>query len=200
MLYNLPGFGVVEVWELEDLDQPGGIAWYEKSTGILLSGTFYLTGGMDSYSFEFVDTNASLTTVSGESPGTFTLSSTADNPDTDGNFDLTWTPSSGANDYSVYRSSGFITEINGSLTILADNVIVLSMALNNYPDGTYYFIIVAHNVFGDTLSNCISVTISIPEGPPAPGIRGYDSLVLLAALGVTIAIVIKKKYQKKQLK
>jgi len=35
LIYNLPGFGPVGVWELEDLTQPGGIAWYEQSTGIL---------------------------------------------------------------------------------------------------------------------------------------------------------------------
>jgi len=30
-LYDLPGFGLVDVWELEDLTLPGGFAWYEKS-------------------------------------------------------------------------------------------------------------------------------------------------------------------------
>ncbi|KKN21206.1 hypothetical protein LCGC14_0927780 [marine sediment metagenome] len=58
LIYELPGFGPVEVWELEDLTFPGGIAWYEKSTGILLNGTFfYYLGGNYSYSFAFVDTS-----------------------------------------------------------------------------------------------------------------------------------------------
>jgi len=55
LIYDLPGFGPVEVWELEDLTVPGGIAWYEKSTGILLNATFLFSGGF--YSFDFVDTN-----------------------------------------------------------------------------------------------------------------------------------------------
>jgi hypothetical protein len=50
--------------------------------------------------------------------------------------------------------------------MLADNVVVLSMALSGYSDGTYYFIIVAHNAYGDTLSNCISVTVLISEATP----------------------------------
>ena len=162
LVYDLPGFGPVEVWELEDLTQPGGIAWYEKSTGILLNGTFYYSGG--NYTFDFVDTNADLY-ILGENPGNFVLSSNAGDPDPDGNFDLTWTVSSGATNYSVYRYSSYITEINGSLTLLADEITDLSMALSSYTDGIYYFIAVAHNNFGDTLSNCISVSVEIPLLP-----------------------------------
>ncbi|NVM30405.1 MAG: S8 family serine peptidase, partial [Candidatus Helarchaeota archaeon] len=54
LVYFLPGFGPLEVWVLEDLTTPG-VAWYEKSTGILLNGTFYDSGGF--YTFDFVDTN-----------------------------------------------------------------------------------------------------------------------------------------------
>jgi hypothetical protein len=166
LIYNLPGFGPVEVWELEDLDQPGGIAQYEKSTGILLNGMFFFSGGANNYTFDFVDTNAALNIVELPLPGAFTLSSNAGNPDTDGNFDLIWTASSGADNYTIYRSSSRITKINGSLTLLVDEISTLSMALSGYADGTYYFIVVAHNNAGDTLSNCISVTISKQEVPP----------------------------------
>ncbi|MFW9877903.1 MAG: GPI anchored serine-threonine rich family protein, partial [Candidatus Thorarchaeota archaeon] len=58
LIYDLPGFGLVEVWELEDLTLPGGIAWYEKSTGILLNGTFPYYDGLYNYSFNLLDTNA----------------------------------------------------------------------------------------------------------------------------------------------
>ncbi|MFX1496914.1 MAG: ABC transporter substrate-binding protein [Promethearchaeota archaeon] len=191
LIYNLPGFGPVDVWELEDLTQPGGLAWYEKSTGILLSGTFFFGGGVGNYTFDFVDTNTNLAVVESQPPGNFTLSSNAGSPDTDGNFDLVWTASSGADDYSIYRSSSFITTITGSLTLLADDISALSMALSGYADGTYYFIVVAHNSMGDTLSNCISVTVS------KPGIPGYNVMVISAVLGITVALIIKKKYRMK---
>jgi subtilase family serine protease len=53
----LPYFGTKDVWVLEDLTSPGGIAWYEKSTGILLNGTV-LFGGSITFKWEFVFTNA----------------------------------------------------------------------------------------------------------------------------------------------
>ncbi len=60
LVYDLPGFGLVGVWILEDLTVAGGIAWYEKSTGILLNGTF-LAGPLNNYTFDFVDTNVIFT-------------------------------------------------------------------------------------------------------------------------------------------
>ena len=269
----------MEVWELEDLSGYGGLAWYEKSTGILLNGT------IGSYSFDFIDTNAplnivfkvssnagdpdidgnfnlvwtpypgannysvyeyssyitevngSLTSLATEisdlslaldgytdgtyyfivvahkdegdifsncikitveivlPPGDFTLSSNAGSPDADGNFVLTWTASSGAETYTVYQGANYITEINGSLTIKADNIIVLNMALSSYADGTYYFIVVAHNSEGDTLSNCISVTVEKPVSPP--GIPGYNGLLIIAVIGVSIALIANKIHKKR---
>ena len=164
LVYDLPGFGPVGIWELEDLTQPGGIAWYEKSTGILLNGTFFYLAGAYNYTLDFVDTNAMLTIIDA-SPGDFTLSSNAGEPDDNGIFDLTWTAASLANNYSVYRSSSFITEIDGSLTLLADEITDLTLALTGYEDGTYYFIVVAHNNHGDTLSNCIEVNVELPAPP-----------------------------------
>jgi hypothetical protein len=278
LIIELPGFGPVEVWELEDLTVPGVSALYEKSTGILLNANFGYTvnfvdtnaafnivfmvtsnaGDPDTdgnfnlmwtpspgannysvyeYSSYITEINGSLTSLATEisylslalngytdgtyyfivvahknegdilsncikitveivpPPGDFTLSSTADSPDKDGNFGLTWTASSGADSYTVYQSANNITEISGKIIIKANNITVLSIALNDYTDGTYYFIVVAHNARGDTLSNCISVTVLKPE--VNQGIPGYDDMILVAALGVTIAIVIKKKYQKK---
>jgi WD40 repeat protein len=96
-------------------------------------------------------------------PYPFTLSTDANDFDIDGIFFLNWTVSSGATNYSVYRYSSYINEINGSLTLLADEITDLSLYLSGYLDGPYYFIVVARNDYGETLSNCIMV-----EGlPPA---------------------------------
>ena len=61
LIYDLPGYGLLEVWVLIDTDGFGGIAWYEKSTGILLNGTFVYSGGAANYSFVFNDTNVQFT-------------------------------------------------------------------------------------------------------------------------------------------
>ena len=141
-----------------------------------------------------------ITVVVDLTPGDLTSSSNAGNPDNDGTFDLTWTASSRANNYSIYRHSSYITDINGSLTLLAGEITDLSLELSGYTNGTYYFIVVAHNDYGDTLSNCISVTVlkegilpKIPDNIP-PKIPGYDLALVIAVLGVTITFLIKKKY------
>ena len=123
-------------------------------------------------------------------PRAFTLFSNAGNPDTDGEFILTWDKSDGANNYSVYLHLNFITEINGSLTLLAAEISDFNLELSGYAEGVYYFIVVAHNEYGDTLSNCISIIV-IEENTP-PVILGYDLVFLIWILGVTLAYLIKK--------
>jgi hypothetical protein len=67
--YNLPGFGTVDVWVLEDLTVAEGIALYEKSTGILLNGTFFFFGGSYNYTLELFNTNASFKIKAERIPG-----------------------------------------------------------------------------------------------------------------------------------
>ncbi|MFX1597007.1 MAG: hypothetical protein ACFFBK_13195, partial [Promethearchaeota archaeon] len=134
-------------------------------------------------------------------PGSFTLDSNAGTPDDDGNFTLTWDAADNAVSYSVYEYSGYITVINGTLTRLADHITDLSLALTGYSNGTYYFIVVAHNAVGDTLSNCIVVTVEIPPEAPEEGegggiISGYP-LYLLLTLFIVITSILIKKHRKK---
>jgi len=95
------------------------------------------------------------------SPESFTLSSTAEKPDDDGAFILNWTASNGANNYSVYSYTSYIIEINSSLTLLASEISSNTLNLSGYLDGTYYFIIVAHNKYDNTSSNCIKIEVEI---------------------------------------
>jgi len=61
LIYDLPSFGLIEVWVLNDTDSTGGNAWYEKSTGILLNGTFIPSDPTLNYTFTFNDTNVEFT-------------------------------------------------------------------------------------------------------------------------------------------
>ncbi|MFW9872918.1 MAG: Ser-Thr-rich GPI-anchored membrane family protein [Candidatus Thorarchaeota archaeon] len=61
LTYELSGYGLVDVWILQDLADPTAVAWYEKSTGILLNGTFYYSGGNNYLIFDFIDTNVAFT-------------------------------------------------------------------------------------------------------------------------------------------
>lgn len=58
--YNLPEFGTIDVWQLEDFTYPGGIALYEKSTGFLIKGFFAMDPTFN-YTLEFVTTNLVFT-------------------------------------------------------------------------------------------------------------------------------------------
>ncbi len=94
-------------------------------------------------------------------PGAFVLSSNAGNPDEDGTFKLTWAASDAAKNYTIYVSSSFITKIDGNVTKV-DNTTLLSYDLTK-TDGTYYYIVVAFNDYGNSTSNCIKVVVLIPE-------------------------------------
>ena len=62
-IVDLPGFGLADVWVLADLTTPGGFAWYEKGSGILIRGHFDYYGGYYDYNFEFAATNADMTLI-----------------------------------------------------------------------------------------------------------------------------------------
>ncbi len=71
LVYNIPGFGPVEVWVLEDESYYDGALWYEKSTGLLLNGTIiegYVFGTELSNTFNLVDTNVEFNYLDCSSP------------------------------------------------------------------------------------------------------------------------------------
>ncbi|MFW9866868.1 MAG: ABC transporter substrate-binding protein [Candidatus Thorarchaeota archaeon] len=92
-------------------------------------------------------------------PGAFTLTSDADDPDPDGAFSLVWTNSEGVDNYSVYIHNLFIAEINGSIALLKYQTAISPFPISVLPDGEYYFVVVAHNGTGYSMSNCIHITV-----------------------------------------
>jgi hypothetical protein len=129
-------------------------------------------------------------------PSPFTLSSDAGSPDANGDFNLTWTPSTFADNYSLYVYSSLITDINGSLTLLLDEVTDLTYEAFHYSDGTYFFAVVAKNINGTTLSNNIEVIVEIegPEPPPwIPGFEMWTMLFTISSVGLILLLSKKKK-------
>ena len=108
-------------------------------------------------------------------------------PNTDGNIFLEWSDSFGAENYSVYRSTSIITDTS-SLTPIA----LISTGATNYTDsglsnGLYYYIIVASNATGDSMSNCNSIQVAL-SGP------NLGLLILLIFLfpiiGVSLGLIV----------
>jgi peptide/nickel transport system substrate-binding protein len=129
-------------------------------------------------------------------PSPFTLSSDAGSPDANGDFNLNWTSSTFADNYSLFVYSSLITEINGSLTLLLDEVTGLSYDALDYSDGTYFFVVVAKNINGTTLSNNIEVIVEIEESGPVPWIPGFElwtTLFTISTVGLILLLRKKKK-------
>ena len=102
------------------------------------------------YGSDAIDAYNSLETFE---PGSFILTSDADNPDIDGSFILNWTESLFADSYSIYRNESLLIED------LPDSQTQYS--ISGMDSGTYEFYVKALNEFGNTTSNTITVKIEI---------------------------------------
>ncbi len=140
--------------------------------------SYNVMGILDFYSIEWA-------------PNNFNLDSDADSPDLDGNFNLIWTSSQGADNYSVFTSNSYITDINGGLTLIADQNATSPYSITGLSDGTYYYIVAAYNEYGYTLCNCINVTVvgEIPKpftllsDADTPDPDGYFKLLWTSSQG-----------------
>jgi len=129
-------------------------------------------------------------------PGNFTLSTNAGSPNADGSFTLTWTSSDGVDNYSLYRHSSFISEINDTVILIANEITDLAYKLEGYEDGVYYFIIVAHNNYGDTSSNCVKVVVGDHPSETPSAIPGYNVFLMLGILLIAVISAVKIKCKK----
>ena len=140
-------------------------------------------------------------------PGSFSLSSDADNPDSNGMFNLTWTVSSDATEYNIYQHTSFITELTGAETLIAGGVTANNYPITGLTNGTYYFIIESTNTYGTTLSNCIEIIVEIPPTPPtppgpgpSPGIPGYEIISLISTMLITTGVLTLVLFKKNKLR
>ncbi len=68
--------------------------------------------------------------------------------------------------------------------------------MQGFLNGTHFFIVVAHNENGDTLSNGESVNVAIIPGGdrgPTNSIPGYSIILLLVFSAFTLGLKIRKK-------
>ncbi|MFX1419353.1 MAG: S8 family serine peptidase [Promethearchaeota archaeon] len=186
--YEVPGLGFVEVWELEDLTLPGGFAWYEKSTGILLGGTFLYNYGAYYYAFNILDTNApfdyyDLTIISPDSTNSWGI---------DTSQSITWT------------STGSISDVK--IELYLDGVFEMQIVASTPNDGSYDWTIpttlvdstlyqikisdVANPIIDDFSDN-----FEIKSPPEVPAIPGYILHILIGTICVVSVILLKKRFK-----
>jgi len=132
------------------------------------------------------------------SPKSFNLSTDADSPDTDGNFNLNWTISIGADNYSIYIYS----EINMSITLVEGEITDLGYLIAQLDSGTYYFFVRSYNATDFAQSNQVNVTVEVSTEEPADLITILTNPVTIFLFGIAIVslAVIIKKFRKKYYK
>lgn len=97
-------------------------------------------------------------------PGNPILSSIIPNPSPKGNLTLEWNDVLGAEEYVVYNSTSYITDVSGltPITTISETSYVDSITT----PGIYYYAIVASNEWGDSdLSNIEPIEILLPDIP-----------------------------------
>jgi ABC-type transport system substrate-binding protein len=128
-------------------------------------------------------------------PGAVNIYSNADNPDTDGNFDISWSSSTYTDNYSLYRSSSVITTIDGSVNLLLDEVTDFSYETSGYTNGIYYFLVVSKNGNGNTMSENLMVTVELSsENGTPPEIPGFEMWTLFFTfISASLISLLRKK-------
>ncbi len=115
-------------------------------------------------------------------------------PTTSATVNLNWNDIPMADHYHVYRSSSTISDVTGMTPIGTPTG-------SSYGDtltaaGTYYYVVVASNATSNsTLSNCVSVSYTIPTTeqppviPPPEGIPGMSSFLLVAITAIMVEVL-----------
>ncbi|MHA2281564.1 MAG: ABC transporter substrate-binding protein [Promethearchaeota archaeon] len=158
----------------------------------LTNGEYFFVVIAHNINGETMSNNVNIT-VQLPTPGDFTLSSDADDPDNDGIFYLSWTGSDGADNYSVYRYISPIVSINGSLTLLAYQTGFSPYLVYESSNGIFYYVVVAYNGTGQTMSNNILVTVNLSEKSGEAQIPGYDLMFVFGIVFIISVILIKKR-------
>ncbi|MFX0173977.1 MAG: hypothetical protein ACFE9L_18990 [Candidatus Hodarchaeota archaeon] len=95
-------------------------------------------------------------------PCLFTLTSNGTSIESNSDLYLNWTNSRGANNYSVFIDTSPITDLNGVVLVQGD-LNETRYTLSNFSKGIYYYVVVAYNDNGYTLSNYISLIVNGDE-------------------------------------
>ncbi|MFX1258836.1 MAG: hypothetical protein ACFFAN_13325, partial [Promethearchaeota archaeon] len=188
-----------------------GSEWNLIEQGVI--DTFYEVKDLinNDYTFVICAINEAGKTISNtilvvvrRAPDSFNLYSDCPNGiDDDGNFDLLWTQSTFADNYTVYFSTSYITNIDDSLEILIKDYVpdfsstICKYEIRHKGEGKYYYLLCAKNMYGQENSNCIEIMVSFEkedngdndgnssntDNPPS------DITPFLTMLGITVLFV-----------
>jgi hypothetical protein len=180
IFYDIPNFGLVEAWILEDLTLPGGIALYEKNFGILLEGIFFYYGGLYNYTFEYLESNI------GFGYNSLTITS----PDSSSSWET------GTSQYIYWSSIGMISNVK--IELYEDDAIITEINSSTLNDGEYFWTpptgledSTQYQVKITDVSNPSTYALSEYFEIKNPTIIGYNLLILIGLIGISSILLIK---------
>ncbi|MGQ4876091.1 MAG: hypothetical protein ACTSVV_05150 [Promethearchaeota archaeon] len=113
--------------------------------------------------------------ISDQAPSNFTLTSNKNYIAFGEQFTLSWTPSDGAKNYSIFQSTEIIISINNKTRLIISGLQKLeySLKINEIDDDKdyLYFVVVAYNNSGYTLSNNVKIFFT-------SGVSSYAEMVM----------------------
>ena len=97
--------------------------------------------------------------------------------------------------YSIYVYNSYITQVNSSVVLLEVQIGNSPYLISGLLDGTYYYVVVAFNEYGNTSSNCIQVIVSgIVDEVIIPG---YNLFTLIGIIFIFSVIIIQRQLRHK---
>jgi len=97
-------------------------------------------------------------------PGEFTATCTAENPDDDGDFFITWDIPDAGVKYSIFRSTKKTYALNDSSWVeVVIDTITPNQHITGLSDDTHYLVVIAYNDYGQSSSNFITVVVNLPK-------------------------------------
>lgn len=127
-----------------------------SSVAISSNGSYIVAGCRDDNAYLFYNEL--------NPPGDFILDSDAGTPDYDGSFNLNWSESESADSYSIFSHDSYITEINDTIELIAEDIKTTSYPIYGLYSGVYYYKAVAFNRNGNSSSNCIQIVVDRNPG------------------------------------
>nr|MDO8119075.1 hypothetical protein [Candidatus Sigynarchaeota archaeon] len=174
-----------------------GVLVTTLSVSCTANGTFYYIV-VATNAYGNTSSNLISVIVSLDLPGTFTLGKSVD--PANGSISLFWNSSDFAAEYFIYVHDSIITEINSSVTLVAPSLTGTSFNVYGFEDGTYYFVVVAVNEFGNRTSNCVEVivtTTSEPQKTILDILLEYWYILVIGAVVVVIVGVLASRRKSK---
>ena len=180
--------------------------------------TFYLIENLTNGDYYYVivahnevgDTTSNcIKVIARRAPDPFSFFSDADLPtDDDGTFDIIWEMSEYALNYTIFISNYTITAFNSCVKSFYNFTPAFEWpyyrySITGWENGTYYFIAVAYNEYGNYTTGCFEVQVLIPHIPSNGTIDGKNNfewipyiityVVTAGVLGLLIFVYYKRK-------